>query len=75
MRSKLNMIVSTLGLLTLAGLMAGCVSGRVTGSCPNLSPPPIAAVDALQSAGSNDVDAWVVDLERHYQKLDACRGV
>jgi len=46
----------------------------VVGSCPPLAPPPIAAVDALQNAKSNAVDAWVVDLDRHYQKLAACVG-
>lgn len=74
MRSKLNMIVSTLGLLTLAGLMTGCATARVVGSCPVLPPAPAAAVDALQAAGDSSVDAWADQLDRHYQKLDACRG-
>lgn len=73
MRSRLNTIGSTLGLLILVGLMTGCASGRVVASCPALSPPPSTAIDALQSAGDGAVDAWVVDLDRHYQKLDACR--
>lgn len=73
MRCRLNMIGSTLGLLILAGLMSGCATGRVVGSCPVLAPPPAAAVDALQAAGDSSVDAWADQLDRHYQKLDACR--
>jgi hypothetical protein len=34
----------------------------------------VEAVDALQRAGSSNVDAWVIDLDRHYRKLDVCRG-
>ncbi len=74
MRFRKNMIGSMLGLLILAGLMTGCATGRVVGSCPPLAPPPLAAVDALQAAGDSSVDAWAVELDRHYQKLDACRG-
>jgi len=73
MRSKLNTIGSTLGLLILAGLRTGCATGRVVGSCPVLPPPPSVALDTLQAAGDSAVDAWVDDLDRHYQKLDACR--
>jgi hypothetical protein len=40
-----------------------------------LSPPPNAAIDALEGAKNSSVDAWVVDLDRHYQKLDACSAV
>lgn len=67
MRSKLNTIGSTLGLLILAGLTTGCATGRVVGSCTVLPPPPSVA------SGDSAVDAWVDDLDRHYQKLDACR--
>lgn len=74
MRFRKNTTVSTLGLLILAGLMTGCASGRVVGSCPALSPPPMAAVDALQGAQNADVDAWVVALDRHYDKLAVCAG-
>lgn len=73
MRSKLNTIGSTLGLLILAGLMTGCATGRVVGSCPVLPPAPAAAIGALQAAGDSAVDAWADQLDRHYQKLDACR--
>jgi hypothetical protein len=74
MRSKTNTIVSTLGLLILTGLMTGCAAARVVGSCPVLPPAPPAAVDALQGAHNSAVDAWAVELDRHYQKLDSCRG-
>ena len=65
----------TLARLILMGptiVFAGCQS--VVGSCPQLSPPPSAAIDALQGAGNSSVDAWVVDLDRRYQKLAACKG-
>ncbi len=74
MRFKTNMIGSMLGLLTLTALMTGCASSRIAGSCPPLAPPPLAAVDALQAAGDSAVDAWAVELDRHYQKLAACRS-
>ena len=57
-------------LLTIG--FAGCQS--VVGSCPQLSAPPAAAIDALQDAHNGAVDAWVVDLDRHYQKLVVCKG-
>jgi hypothetical protein len=31
-------------------------------------------VDALQAAADGAVDAWVVALDRHYQKLAVCSG-
>ena len=66
---------STLARLILMGptiVFAGCQS--VVGSCPQLSAPPAAAIDALQGAHNGAVDAWVVDLDRHYQKLAVCKG-
>jgi len=45
----------------------------VVGSCPVLPPPPTAAIDALEAAGNSAVDAWAIELDRHYQKLDVCR--
>lgn len=43
--------------------------------CPRLAPPPASTVDALEKAGRQDPSsaAWVIDLDRHYQKLDRCR--
>lgn len=46
----------------------------IVGSCPQLSAPPSAAIDALQDAHNGAIDAWVVDLDRHYQKLAVCKG-
>lgn len=46
----------------------------MSGSCPPLPPPPVAAVDALQAAGNSAVDAWVIALDRHYDKLAVCLG-
>lgn len=69
-------IRSTAALLMSTMLMTGCATvPKVAGNCPPLSPPPVAAVDAMQAADDSAIDAWVVQLERHYQKLDACRGL
>ena len=65
---------SLIALSILTMLMAGCTTARVTSDCPDLPPPPRAAVDALQSAGDPAVDQWAVALERHYQMLDVCLG-
>ena len=72
MRSKTNTIGLMLALSMSAVLMIGCASGRIAVSCPMLAAPPASAVDALQSAGDSAVDAWVIALDRHYTKLDAC---
>jgi len=36
----------------------------------------MAVVDVLEAVASEDADAavWVVDLERHYQAIDACNA-
>jgi hypothetical protein len=71
------MMRSTARLLILLTAMTGlgaCQTARVVGSCPPLAPPPLAAVDALQAAADSAVDAWVVSLDRHYQKLAVCAG-
>lgn len=72
MRFNSTMMKSTALLLILALPMTGCATVPIS-SCPPLSQPPVAAVDALQAAGNSAVDAWVVDLDRHYQKLEICR--
>lgn len=40
--------------------------------CPPLAPPTDQAVTALETAGKADPStaAWVVELDRHYQKCD-----
>lgn len=62
---------STASLLILLALTSACAPVTAN-DCPPLSPVPGAALDVLQSAHNSTVDAWVVDLDRHYQKLDAC---
>jgi hypothetical protein len=69
MKSTARLLMLTLPMIALGG----CVT-NVVGSCPGLSAPPKEAVAALRASGSTQVDAWVVDLDRHYQKLDACAG-
>jgi hypothetical protein len=43
--------------------------------CPVLPPPPGKVVDALEAVGRKDPSsaAWVIDLDKHYAKLGACR--
>lgn len=54
--------------------MSACSTARVSGSCPALAPPPETAIAALQQASDSATDAWVVDLSRHYDKLEICAG-
>ena len=77
MRFRTTMMKSTAKLSILLAVMTGlgaCSTTRIVGSCPSLAPPPLAAVDALQAAGDSAVDAWAVDLDRHYLKIAICRG-
>lgn len=60
--------------LTLMALTSACGTVAVDGACPPLAAPPVAALDTLQSAHDPAIDAWVVALDRHYLKLEACRG-
>lgn len=62
-------LIATAVLLPM--LMSGCVSGGV-GDCPALAAPPVAALDVLQAANSPEIDAWVLDLDGQYRKLDVC---
>ena len=68
MKSTVRLLI----LLAAVTALGGCQTTRVAGSCPALPPPPVRAVDALQAAADSAVDAWVVALDRHYQKLDVC---
>lgn len=61
-------------LIPLAPMIAFAGCQTIVGSCPQMSAPPAAAIDALQDAHNGAVDAWVVDLDRHYQKLAVCKG-
>jgi hypothetical protein len=70
MKSTARLLMLMLPMIALGG----CATTKVVGNCPGLSAPPKEAVAALRASGSTQVDAWVVDLDRHYQKLDACAG-
>lgn len=70
MKSTARLLILLLPMTALGA----CTTTRVVGSCPPLAPPPLAAIDALQNAKDSAIDAWVVDLDRHYQKLSACSG-
>lgn len=82
-RSRRSGIALTLIALILTPALTGCASWiRGAGGspivitrCPPLSAPPAGAIDALQAKVDTDaaVAAWVVDLDRHYQKLETCK--
>lgn len=57
-------------------LLVACATAPVV-KCPGLPDPPPAIVDALEQAGRSNPSAaaWVIGLDRHYQKLDECKGV
>lgn len=65
---------SILSGLILTALLSGCASAPSGINCPRLSPPPASVVDALDGIARTDPNAgaWVIALERHYQKLDTC---
>lgn len=70
----------SLPLLAFLVLLSACVSAppseQTVSSCPPLPAPPMSVVDVLEAVASEDADAavWVVDLERHYQAIDACNA-
>lgn len=70
-----NMMKLTASALILTTLLAGCATVRGS-KCPSLANPPSSVVDALETAGRADpnASAWVIGLDRHYQKLDICKG-
>lgn len=84
MRCAKTMLRSALTIAISLPLLTGCVPellalGRrpttvQVVACPELPPPPDAAVDALEAAGrSNEAAAaWVIDLSQHYDALDRC---
>ncbi len=58
-------------------LLASCATApSVKAVCPPLAPPTETIVDSLEAAGRKDPSsaAWVIGLERHYEKLDTCTG-
>lgn len=53
--------------------LTSCTStSQVKYLCPPLAPPTEQVVTALEEAGRKDPSssAWVVELDRHYQKCD-----
>lgn len=80
---------SALIFLSLATMM--CLSGCAKGpnlldltlkprtvtviQCPQLAPPPEAAVDALEADAKlhPETGKWAVSLEKHLTKLEACK--
>lgn len=88
MRSRMSFARLTLALMILTPLLSGCAIGDlirllagppetvtvVKVECPDLASPPDGALDALAAKAKTDaaVDAWINDLDRHYQKLDTC---
>ena len=76
----MKLVKLSLPLLACLALLSACVSEppseQTASSCPPLPAPPMAVVDVLEEVASEDADAavWVVDLERHYQALDACNS-
>lgn len=67
--------LSKLAMLVLLCVVLASCSPTVKYLCPPLSPPPSSVIDALETTGRKDPSAatWTIDLDRHYQKLDACR--
>ena len=63
---------STIALVMLMPLISACATTRFLNNCPDLRKPPAVAVDALEQADDPVIDQWVVDLDKHYQKLDVC---
>lgn len=62
----------TISLVMLMPLISACATTRFLNNCPDLRKPPAVAVDALQQANDPVIDQWVVDLDKHYQKLAIC---
>lgn len=56
-------------------LLSSCTTVTTKYVCPSLSPVPNSTLDVLESQGRKDPNtaAWVVDLDKHYQKLDVCK--
>lgn len=90
MRSRTSSLRLTLALLIATPLLSGCALGDlirllagppetrtvVKIECPDLASPPDGALDALAEKAKADpeVDKWIIDLDRHLQKLDACNS-
>lgn len=65
----------TLALTGCQSVLGGGAAGPA--KCIGLTDPPESVVDALGTVARKDASAgaWVIGLDRHYQKLDKCRKV
>lgn len=66
-------------MLILAALLTGCASERIVRApdCgPDLPPPPMAAIDALEAAAvtAPEVWLWADRLDRALARQAACRA-
>lgn len=66
----------TASVLTLTLLLAGCVTvpTKAVVCGPRLPDPPASIVDGLEASARADPSAaaWVIGLDKHYRKQDAC---
>ena len=71
-----NSTASIVKALTLMFLLTGCASAPQSRVVPTLSDPPPGAVEALATAAKSDpsVGAWIVDLDKFYQKQDVVKN-
>lgn len=55
-------------------VLASC-SPTIKYVCPQLAPPTLKVVDALEATGKTDPSSavWVTQLDKHYEKLDECK--
>ena len=69
--------ILVIALLLVFGLLQAILTGCTTTTkivCPKLTAPPASVVDMLEGLGPKDPSAaaWTIDLDKHYQKLEAC---
>lgn len=71
-----NSTASTVKVLTLTLLLTACASAQPSRVAPTLSDPPAGAIEALAAASRTDpsVGAWIVDLDKFYQKQDVVKN-
>lgn len=64
-----------LGLVALLILTLSSCTTTVKYVCPQLAPPTLKVVDALEATGKTDPSSavWVTQLDKHYAKLDECK--
>ena len=56
--------------------LTACASAPPIRTVPTLSNPPAGAIEALATAAQSDpsVGAWIVDLDKFYQKQDVVKN-